>query len=378
MSKDYYKTLGVNKNATAEELKKAYRKMAMECHPDRNKNDKECEQKFKELNEAYEVLKDDQKRAAYDRYGSDAFQNGGFGNGRGGNPFGDFGFDFGAGGGFSDVFSDIFSEFMGGGRSSAKRAYAQPGENLRYDVDVTLAEAFSGIEREIKFATTVACDQCHGHGTKDGKAAPVCSVCHGRGKTQQRRGMFVVEAPCPHCHGTGHEIKETCPKCSGKGVLRKDKTLKVKIPSGIEDGVRMRISGEGQSGIRGGQNGDLYVFVHVKPHKFYERQGADLYVHAPVSFTAAALGGKIEIPSIDGHKLEIKVSEGSQNEQVLRVKNQGMSTINSSRRGDLFVKLKVETPVKLNSKQRDLLREFENLSDPKQYPEHKEFMEKTK
>ena len=377
MSKqDYYETLGVSKQASADEIKKSFRKLAMQYHPDRNPNDKEAETKFKEINEAYEVLKDEQKRAAYDRFGHQAF-TGGQG---GGNPFGGgFNFDFGASaGGFADIFSEVFSEFMGGGRGR-RQSYAQRGQDVRYNLSITLEEAFTGIEKEITLPSTETCENCNGHGTKDGKEAPVCSQCGGSGKVRIQQGFFVVEQNCPHCKGTGRVVKDACPNCKGKGFVNKQKTIKVKIPAGIEDDTRMRIVGGGEAGIRGGENGDLYVFVTVKNHKLYEREGANLYTRIPISMCCAALGGKIEIPSIDGSKIELKIDAGAQSDQVVKVKSQGMTMVRSERRGDLFVKLRVEIPVNLSARQKELLEEFRSISkDDKCQPESKSFFDKIK
>ncbi len=377
MSKqDYYETLGVSKQASADEIKKSFRKLAMQYHPDRNPNDKEAETKFKEINEAYEVLKDEQKRAAYDRFGHQAF-TGGQG---GGNPFGGgFNFDFGASaGGFADIFSEVFSEFMGGGRGR-RQSYAQRGQDVRYNLSITLEEAFTGMEKEITLPSTETCENCNGHGTKDGKEAPVCSQCGGSGKVRIQQGFFVVEQNCPHCKGTGRVVKDACPNCKGKGFVNKQKTIKVKIPAGIEDDTRMRIVGGGEAGIRGGENGDLYVFVTVKNHKLYEREGANLYTRIPISMCCAALGGKIEIPSIDGSKIELKIDAGAQSDQVVKVKSQGMTMVRSERRGDLFVKLRVEIPVNLSARQKELLEEFRSISkDDKCQPESKSFFDKIK
>ncbi len=372
---DYYELLEVAKDASGDEIKKSFRRLAMKYHPDRNPGDKEAEQKFKEINEAYEVLKDEQKRAAYDRYGKQAFA-GGMG-GQGGNPFGGFEFNFGSGG-FSDIFADVFSEFMGGGRR--QRTYAQRGADVRYNMEISLEEAYNGVEKEITIPSTQTCETCHGHGTKDGKEAPICPNCQGSGKVHmQRGGFFIVEQECPQCHGSGRIIKEACPECKGAGVINKEKTVKIKIPAGIEDDTRMRISGAGEAGSRGGENGDLYVFITVKPHKLYQREGANLYANVPVSMCCAALGGKIEIPSIDGEKIELAISAGTQNDDVIKVKNQGMTMMRSSRRGDLFVKIRVETPVNLSSRQKELLNEFRSISkDETCQPESKSFIDKIK
>ena len=373
--KDYYEILEVSKTANGDEIKKAFHRLALKYHPDRNPGDKEAESKFKEINEAYEVLKDEQKRAAYDRYGHQAFANGGMG---GGNPFGGFEFNFGSGG-FSDIFSQVFSDFMGGGSAGNGAAYAQPGADVRYNMEISLEEAFSGVEKEIKIPSSVTCEKCHGHGTKDGKEAPVCPHCKGSGKIHLQKGFFVVEQACPHCQGTGHMFTDPCPDCKGNGFIRQEKTIKVKIPAGIEDQTRMRIPGGGEAGTRGGESGDLYVFISVREHKLYSREGANLYTRVPISMCCAALGGKIEIPSIDGEKIELSIAPGSQNDQVVKVKGQGMTMMRSKGRGDLFVKLRVETPVNLSAKQKELLEEFRSISkDESCQPESKSFFDKVK
>lgn len=373
--KDYYEILEVSKTANGDEIKKAFHRLALKYHPDRNPGDKEAESKFKEINEAYEVLKDEQKRAAYDRYGHQAFANGGMG---GGNPFGGFEFNFGSGG-FSDIFSQVFSDFMGGGRAGSGTAYAQPGADVRYNMGISLEEAFSGVEKEIKIPSSVTCEKCHGHGTKDGKEAPVCPHCKGSGKVHLQKGFFVVEQACPHCQGTGHMVTDPCPDCKGSGFIRQEKTIKVKIPAGIEDQTRMRIPGGGEAGTRGGESGDLYVFISVKDHPLYSREGANLYTRVPISMCCAALGGKIEIPSIDGEKIELSIAPGSQNDQVVKIKGQGMTMMRSKGRGDLFVKLRVETPVNLSAKQKELLEEFRSISkDESCQPESKSFFDKVK
>lgn len=374
---DYYEVLGVSKTATADELKRAYRSQAMKFHPDRNPDNPDAEARFKEINEAYDVLKDEQKRAAYDRYGKQAFQNGGMG---GGNPFGGFGFDFGGAGGFGDIFGDIFSEFMGGSRQRANPNAPQDGADLRYNLDITLEEAYNGIEKEIKVPHAEVCDACHGHGTADGKEAPVCPTCHGRGKIQtQQGGFFIVESTCPACKGKGRVVKAACKKCHGEGLTHSEKQIKIKIPAGIESDTRMRVAGGGEAGLRGGQSGDLYVFINVLPHKLYAREGANLYTTVPVSMACAALGGKIEIPSIDGRSISIDVPAGTQTNQQQKIGGEGMPTIRSKHKGDLFVRFAVETPVNLSRRQKELLEEFRSLSkDENCQPQTKSFMDKIK
>ena len=370
---DYYEILGVSKSATADEIKHAFRKMAMQYHPDRNPGDKTAEQKFKEINEAYEVLKDDQKRAAYDRYGKAAFE-GGMG---GSNPFGG-GFGFNAED-LSDVFSNIFSDFMGAGRTSGRHE-ARRGADLSYNLSITLEEAFKGVEKEIKIKTTEPCETCHGFGTADGKEAPVCETCHGTGKVRrQQGGFFVFETTCPTCRGEGHVIKDKCKECGGFGVKRIEKSIKVKVPAGVEDSVRMRVAGEGEAGLRGAAKGDLFIYVSIEEHKLYERHNADLYTVVPVSMVCATLGGQVEIPGIDGKKLELNVPEGTQTGAQIRLKGEGMPVMNGTKRGDLFVGIKVETPTHLNKKQKELLQEFQSLGgmDTCQ-PETKKFFSKIK
>jgi len=370
---DYYDILGVQKSASADEIKHAFRTKAMQYHPDRNPGDQEAEKKFKEINEAYEVLKDEQKRAAYDRYGKDAFQNGMGGSG----PFGG-GFGFNAED-LSDVFSNIFSDFMGGGRTSG-RYEARRGSDLSYQLSITLEEAFHGVEKEITIKTTEPCKTCNGYGTADGKEAPVCETCKGTGKIRrQQGGFFVFETTCPTCHGEGHVIKDKCKDCNGLGIKRIQKTIKVKIPAGIEDNVRMRVTGEGEAGLRGAQKGDLYIYVNIEEHKLYERQGTNLYTMVPVSLICATLGGIIQIPGIDGKKIDVKIPEGTQTGSQIRIKGEGMSLPNGSKRGDLFVSVKVETPTHLNSKQKALLEEFQKISgEDSCQPETKKFFNKIK
>lgn len=371
--KDYYELLEVDRSANADEIKRSFRKLAMKYHPDKNPDDKEAEQRFKEINEAYEVLKDEQKRAAYDRYGHSAFENG-MG---GGNPFGG-GFGFNAED-LSDLFSNVFSDFMGGMHTSQRNG-PKRGNDLSYSLEISLEEAFNGIEKEIKIRTGEICEKCHGHGTADGKEAPVCDMCKGSGKVRtQQGGFFVFETTCPKCRGEGKVIKDKCNACNGHGTQRVEKSLKVKIPSGVEDNVRMRISGAGEVGKNGGPNGDLYIFVNIKNHKLYERDGKDLYTSVPVSMVCAALGGKVKIPGIDGETVEISIPAGAQTGDKLRIRNEGMKIMESERRGDLFVILKVITPTNLSAKQKELLEEFRSLSeDDNCQPEIKTFLDKIK
>lgn len=357
-TEDYYTILGVSKTASQDEIKKNYRKLAMQYHPDRNPGDKDAEAKFKDINEAYEVLKDEQKRAAYDRYGHQAFANGM--GGAGANPFD--GFDF-TGSGFADVFSDIFSEFTGQGRSSRKRSYAERGDDVRYDITLTLEEAFAGLEKEISITTSKACETCHGHGTADGKEPPVCQTCNGTGKIRtQQGGFFVFETTCPQCRGTGHVVLEKCKECKGTGKEKIDKSLKIKIPAGIENGTRMRVAGEGEVGKNGGAKGDLYVFISVKHHDTFERDGADLFYEQPISMAKAALGGSFKLKGIDGEDIDVDIKAGTQPFDKIRLKGKGMRYMNSDKRGDLYVQFKVVIPTKLTSEQKECLKKFEESS----------------
>ena len=366
---DYYETLGVNKNSTPDEIKKSYRKLAMQYHPDRNPDNKEAETKFKEINEAYEVLKDEQKRAAYDRYGHQAFTGGMGGAGAGANPFN--GFDF-TGAGFADVFSDIFSEFTGQGRTRS-RSYATRGEDIRYDLVLSLEEAFTGVEKEITINTSKKCETCNGHGTADGKEPQTCPTCNGSGKIRtQQGGFFVFETTCPQCRGAGRIVIEKCKKCRGTGKERVEKSLKIKIPAGIEHGTRMRVSKEGEIGKNGGPNGDLYVFISIKDHETYERDGADLYIKTPISMVKAALGGEFNITGIDGQKITVEIKPGTQPNDKLRLKNKGMRYMNSDKRGDLFVLFDVVIPQKLTPEQKECLKRFEENTPE----EEKSFWEK--
>lgn len=354
MSKrDYYDVLGVAKTANADEMKKAYRKLAMQYHPDRNAGNAEAEHKFKEINEAYDVLKDPDKKAAYDRYGHEAFSNG-MGGGAGAG-----GFDFT--GNFSDIFDDLFSEFTGGGRrgGASGRASAQRGQDLRYNLQISLEEAFKGMQRQINVTTSVECDDCHGSGGEKGASPTTCSACGGRGAQRVQQGFFTIERPCNTCSGSGKVIEKACRKCAGSGQTRKEKTLSVTIPAGVEEGTRIRLSGEGEAGFRGGPSGDLYIFLSIKPHPFYKREGANVHGTVPISMVTAALGGSINVPTIDGTKVKVAIPEGTQNGHQFRLRGKGMSVLRSQARGDMYIHVNVETPVKLNKKQKDMLKEFD-------------------
>jgi len=359
MSKrDYYDVLGASKGASADELKKAYRKKAKELHPDRNSDNPNAEAQFKEINEAYDVLKDADKKAAYDRYGHAAFE-GGMGGGRPGGGF-HGGSDFSSA--FSDVFDDLFGDFMGGGRGGGRQQSTR-GADLRYNMRITLEEAFSGAQKTISVPTSVQCNACTGTGAEGGSEPATCPTCSGMGKVRATQGFFTVERTCPTCSGAGQIIKNPCKSCSGQGRTEKDRALSVNIPAGVETGTRIRLSGEGEAGLRGGPAGDLYIFIEVAPHEIFQREGTNLFCRVPVSMAAAALGGDIEVPTIDGGRSRVKVPAGSQSGRQMRLRSKGMPAVRSSQVGDMFIELAVETPVNLTSRQKELLREFEELSE---------------
>ncbi len=346
---DYYELLGVGREASPDELKKAFRKIAMECHPDRHPNDKTAEQRFKDINEAYDVLKDEQKRAAYDRFGHAAFEQG-----RGGN--GDFGFA----GGFADIFEEMFGSMMGGrgGQGGANR-----GNDLRYNLEITLEEAFKGRETQVRVATLAVCDACQGAGAEAGSKPANCPTCRGAGRVRTQQGFFTMERTCPTCHGAGKVIDNPCRPCGGQGRVRKEKTLNVTIPPGVEDGTRIRLASEGEAGLRGGTNGDLYIFLALKAHRLFQREGANIHCHAPIAMSTAALGGTIEVPTIDGSRAKVAIPPGTQAGHQFRLRGKGMSVLRSHTRGDMFVQVSVETPVHLSKRQQELLREFEKEGD---------------
>lgn len=378
-TKDFYELLGVEKGATADELKKAYRKLAMKYHPDRNPGDEEAEKKFKEVSHAYDVLKDEQKRAAYDRYGHDAFEQGGMG-GAGGRGQG--GFDPNMD--FADIFSDLFGDFMGGrgqagGRAGGGRPTQARGSDLRYNLSVTLEEAFAGKQQKIQFTTAATCATCKGSGSKSSSGATTCGTCRGSGRTRVQQGFFTMERTCTACHGQGQVIKDPCNSCSGEGRVRKEKTLSVTIPEGVEEGTRIRLSGEGEVGLRGGPAGDLYIFVSIKPHQFFVREGNDIHCKVPVKMTTAALGGSIEVPAIEGKRARVTIPTGTQSGDQFRLKKKGMTVMRSGgRRGDMYIHTVVETPTRLTKKQKELLQEFESLDEKGAYKEAEGFFSKVK
>lgn len=374
MSKrDYYEILGCSKTASESELKKAFRSKAKELHPDRNSGNSAATEKFKKVNEAYDILKDPEKRAAYDRYGHAAFDGsmgGGFSSG--GSSNGDFA------SAFSDVFEDLFGDFMGGGNSRSNSSQrANRGADLRYNMQISLKHAFSGKKTNIDVPTSVSCDTCEGTGAQSGAAPTSCPTCSGIGKVRAQQGFFTVERTCPTCAGKGQIIKNPCRLCSGQGRVDKSKKLSVNIPPGVETGTRIRLAGEGEAGIRGGQPGDLYIFIEVEKHSIFEREGNDLFCRIPITMTTAALGGDLEAPTLDGGKTRVKIPQGSQNNKQLRLKGKGMPSIRGSSKGDLYIEILVETPVNLNAEQIQLLKQFEN-SCRDNNPANKDFFSKVK
>ena len=366
--RDFYDILGVQKNASDDEIKKAYRKLAMKHHPDRNKDNKDSERKFKEATAAYEALKDPEKRAAYDQYGHEAFRQGGMGGGQG---FGDF-----AGG-----FSDIFEEFFGGGFGGQSRQRGpQRGNDLRYNMSVSLQEAFNGKKSQIRIPSYDGCDLCSATGSADKSGPSTCSTCGGQGKVRSTQGFFSIERPCPTCGGEGSSIKNPCLKCSGTGQVKKQKTISVTIPAGVDTGTRIRISGEGEPGQRGAGNGDLYIFVEVQKDKLFEREEENIFCQIPISITAAILGGDVEVPTIEGKKARLNIPPGTQSETQFRLKGKGMSILRQTRRGDMYVEVNVEIPVNLNSKQKAILQEFEKEggTSKKHSPKSQSFFSKLK
>lgn len=368
--RDFYEVLGLSKTADEKEIKRAYKRLAMKYHPDRNQGDKESEAKFKEIKEAYEILSDAQKRAAYDQYGHAAFEQGGFGAQGGGG--------FGGGADFGDIFGDVFGDIFGGGRRQQRAAR---GSDLQYNMDLTLEEAVRGVTKEIRIPTLETCDKCHGSGAKEGTSAETCSTCHGAGQVHLRQGFFTVQQACPTCHGRGKVIKEPCSKCHGDGRVERSKTLSVKIPAGVDTGDRIRLSGEGEAGENGAPAGDLYVQVHVRQHHIFERDGNNLYCEVPINFAIAALGGEIEVPTLDG-RVKLKIPAETQTGKMFRMKGKGVKSVRSSSIGDLMCRVVVETPVKLNEKQKELMQQlgesFGGKSGEKNTPRSKSFLDGVK
>ena len=361
----YYEVLEVDRAANDGELKSAFRKLAMQWHPDRNPNDKSCEPRFKEINEAYEVLKDPDKRAAYDRFGHAAFEQGLGGGGSG------FGADFGSA--FSDLFEGIFG--MGGSRGRSGR---ERGADLRYNMEIELDEAYAGKAAQVRIPTSVACESCSGTGAKAGSKLKLCPHCGGSGRIRHAQGFFTLERTCPGCQGRGQVIDNPCPSCSGSGRVTRERTLSINIPPGVEDGTRIRLGSEGEAGVRGGPSGDLYIFLSIAAHPFFQRDGADLHCRVPISMVSAALGGEFEVPTIDSGKTRVKVPEGTQSGRRFRLHGKGMPVLRSKQTGDMYVQVVVETPQKLTKRQRELLNEFEKLSSKDTHPESAGFFGKVR
>jgi len=371
--RDYYEVLGVSKGASADEIKKAYRTKAKELHPDRNSDNPDAEAQFKEANEAYEVLKDAEKKAAYDRFGHAAFDGGMGGGGPRGGAGAYGGGDFASA--FSDVFDDLFGDMMGGRGGRGQRATR--GSDLRYNLRVTLEDAYAGLQKTINVPTAVQCDTCSGTGSEGGAEPQTCPTCSGMGKVRAQQGFFTVERTCPTCSGVGQIIKNPCKSCGGAGRVERERALSVNIPAGVETGTRIRLAGEGEAGLRGGPSGDLYIFIEVEQHPLFEREGTNLFCRVPVSMTSAALGGDIEVPTIDGGRSRVKVPAGSQSGKQMRLRGKGMPALRGGATGDMYIELQVETPVNLTAQQKDLLREFEKLSEENS-PETSGFFKKVK
>ena len=369
--RDFYETLGVAKNASDEEIKKAYRKLAMKYHPDRNPDSKQAEDKFKEAKEAYEMLSDPQKREAYDRFGHAGVDP---------NVGGAGGAGAGFGGGFSDAFGDIFGDIFGGGGRQRGGPQVYRGADLRYNLDITLEQAANGFETTIRVPSWDECETCHGSGAKPGTSPTTCATCGGHGQVRMQQGFFSIQQTCPKCHGSGKVIPDPCNPCAGSGRVKRNKTLEVKIPAGIDDGMRIRSTGNGEPGMNGGPPGDLYVEIHIKQHGVFQRDGDDLHCEMPISFAKAALGGEIEVPTLSG-KVSFSVPEGTQSGKTFRLRSKGIKGVRSGFPGDLFCHVVVETPVKLTDRQKDLLRAFDQLTTEggaKHSPQSKSWMDKVK
>lgn len=372
MSKrDYYEILGVSRTAKDAEIKSAFRRLAMEYHPDRNPGDVTAEIRFKEVNEAYDVLKDAQKRAAYDRFGHAAFEHGMGGRQGAGAGFGP---EFSSS--MEDIFENFFGEFMGGRRGARGFSGQERGTDLRYNMEITLQEAFTGKTAQIRVPTSVACETCAGTGAKPGTKPTTCSTCGGYGKVRASQGFFTIERTCPACQGRGEIIEDPCVTCAGAGRVTKERILSVNIPAGVEDGTRIRLAGEGEAGLRGGPAGDLYIFLSILPDEFFQRDGSDLFCRVPISMVTAALGGTIEVPTVEGTITRVKIPEASETGKQFRLKGKGMPVLRSKLTGDMYIQIEIETPKNLNARQKELLREFEQLSKSGTNPDSESFLEK--
>ncbi|GLQ05264.1 molecular chaperone DnaJ [Sneathiella chinensis] len=366
--RDYYEVLGASKSDDAAALKKAYRKMAMKYHPDRNPGDEQAEAAFKEVNEAYEILKDEQKRAAYDQYGHAAFEQGGMGGG----GFGGMG-----AGGFSDIFEDLFGDFMGGRRGRGRDGRSR-GSDLRYNMEISLEEAYHGKQTEISIPSAESCDSCDGTGAAEGSSPVTCSTCAGHGQVRAQQGFFTIERTCPSCHGQGRVIEKPCPSCRGDGRIEREKKLSVNIPAGVDEGTRIRLSGEGEMGMQGGEPGDLYIFLTIASHRIFQRDGQNLHCRVPIPMTTATLGGDLEVPTLDGARAKVSITPGTQSGQKFRLRGKGMPIMQSSEHGDMYIHTIVETPVNLTKRQKELLREFEQEGKGKHNPESEGFFSRVK
>jgi len=367
--KDYYEILGVDRGVSADDLKKAYRKLAMKYHPDRNQGKKDAERKFKEISEAYEALKDPEKRAAYDRFGHAAFEQGGPSPG---------GFDFNFTSSFADVFDDLFGEFTGAGRRGGGPGGAMRGADLRYNMEISLEDAFRGKRTKLRVPSMAVCEDCGGSGAAEGARPAPCPTCHGAGKVRSQQGFFTVERTCPACQGAGRVIKNPCKTCRGSGRVQREKTLSVNIPPGVEDGTRIRLAGEGEAGLRGAPPGDLYIFLTIKPHRVFQRDGMNIHCRVPIPMVTAALGGAIEVPTIDGGRARVNIPAGTQSGHQFRLRGKGMVPMRGSGRGDMYIQAVVETPVNLTKRQQELLREFERAGGKNTNPESEGFFRKVK
>ena len=368
--RDFYDVLGVQKNASPEELKSAYRKLAVKYHPDKNPGDKSAEDKFKEASEAYGILSDQEKKQNYDNFGHAAFEGSG---GRQGGGFSGFG-----GADFSDIFEDFFGDFGGGGRSNSRRNSSNRGSDLRYDLSISLEEAFEGKKQDIKFSTTEKCNTCKGNGSRPGSSPDRCSTCGGNGKVRSNQGFFTVQQTCPQCAGSGEEITDPCTNCNGLGSKQTSKKLSVTIPKGVDDGTRIRLAGKGEAGTKGGTSGDLYLFINVHSHDLFKRSDENLFFEFPISIADAALGTTIEIPTIDGGRAKIKIPDGTQSGKQFRLKGKGMPYIRGSGNGDLYVQVNTEVPISLNKAQKELLEKFREIENEKSNPSIKKFFQKAK